>query len=230
MTETKWAPESSSARLQDTRASYDTVAEDYAALLCDELSHKPFDRAMLAAFADRVLTRGGGPVAELGCGPGRITAHLRRLELDVFGVDLSPEMIRVARRDHPGLRFEVGDMTALDVKDASLAGVCAWYSTVHTPPEELPRVFTEFHRVLAPGGTLLLAFKAGDRHRSLTHAYGHDLSLEVHWTPPELVQRLLTEAGLAVEAQVVRAPDEQEGGPQGYVLAHRLPREARPRR
>jgi SAM-dependent methyltransferase len=227
MTETKWAPDSSATRLRDTRASYDTVAEDYAVLLGDELSPKPFDRAMLAAFADRVLTRGGGPVAELGCGPGRITAHLHRLELDVFGVDLSPEMIRVARRDHPGLRFEVGDMTALDIEDASLAGVCAWYSTVHTPPEELPRLFAEFHRVLAPGGILLLAFKAGDRHRNLTHAYGHDLSLEVHWARPELVQRLLAEAGLRVEAQVVRAPDEHERGPQGYVLGRRPPREGR---
>ncbi|MFE5208091.1 class I SAM-dependent methyltransferase [Streptomyces sp. NPDC056600] len=230
MTETKWAPDSSAARLQDTRASYDTVAEDYAELLCDELSHKPFDRAMLAAFADRVLARGGGPVAELGCGPGRVTAHLHRLGLDVFGVDLSPEMIRVARRDHPVLRFEVGDMTALDLEDASVAGVCAWYSTVHTPPEELPRLFTEFHRVLAPGGTMLLAFKAGALRRNLTHAYGHDLSLEVHWARPELVERVLAQAGLTVEAQLVREPDGQERGPQGYVLAHRLPEEARPRR
>ncbi|MEU3557517.1 class I SAM-dependent methyltransferase [Streptomyces fragilis] len=230
MTETKWAPDSCATRPQDSRASHGTVAEDHAALLCGELSHKPFDRAMLAAFADRVRARGGGPVAELGCGPGRITAHLHRLGLDVLGVDPSPQMIRVARRDHPALRFEVGDTTALDLADASLAGVCARYSTAHTPPEGLPRLFAESHRVLAPGGTMLLAFEAGALRRNLTHAHGHDLSLEVDRARPEPVERLLARAGLTVEAQLVREPEERERGPQGYVLAHRPPPEVRPRR
>jgi SAM-dependent methyltransferase len=225
MTQTKGAPATAATRLHRTRESYDAVAEDYAHLLRDELAHKPFDRAMLGAFADRVLAR-GGPVAEIGCGPGRVTAHLHRLGLDVFGVDLSPEMVRVARRDHPGLRFEVGDMTALSLPDASLAGVCAWYSTVHTPPAELPVVFAEFRRVLAPGGLLLLAFKAGDRCRNLTRAHGHDdLCLEVHWARPDLVEELLAQVGLRVETRMVREPDEQERptqGPQAFVLARRL--------
>ena len=54
---------------------------------------------------------GGGPVADVGCGPGHVTAHLRDSGLDAFGIDLSPVMIDVARREHPGLRFEVGSMT-----------------------------------------------------------------------------------------------------------------------
>jgi 2-polyprenyl-3-methyl-5-hydroxy-6-metoxy-1,4-benzoquinol methylase len=48
---------------------------------------------------------------DVGCGTGRITAHLRQLGVDVFGIDLSPGMIEVARRDHPGLRFDLGSMT-----------------------------------------------------------------------------------------------------------------------
>ena len=47
-------------------------------------------RQVLAAFAELARTTDAGPVAELGCGPGRVTAHLRDLGLDVFGVDLSP--------------------------------------------------------------------------------------------------------------------------------------------
>ncbi len=39
---------------------------------------------------------------------GYVTAHLHELGIDAFGIDLSPGMIDVARRDHPGLRFEVG--------------------------------------------------------------------------------------------------------------------------
>ncbi|MFD9095536.1 class I SAM-dependent DNA methyltransferase [Streptomyces collinus] len=211
-------------RLRAVRTAYDTVAVDYEKLARDDLDGKPLDRAMLAAFAELVRAPGGGPVADLGCGPGRVTAHLHALGVDVFGVDLSPGMIAVARRTHPGLRFGVGSMTALGLASGTLGGIVAWYSTVHTPPESLPAVFAECRRVLAPGGHLLLAFKAGERHRQLQRAYGHEVSLDVYWTPPELIAGLVGEAGLVVDARLVREPDEHERprqGRQAFFLAHR---------
>ena len=83
------------------RASYDVIAIDYARRSADELVDQPLDRAVLAAFAEYVTAAGGGPVADLGCGPGHTTAHLRALGLDVSGVDLSPGMVTAARRAHP---------------------------------------------------------------------------------------------------------------------------------
>ncbi|MEV4319367.1 class I SAM-dependent methyltransferase [Actinocrispum sp. NPDC049592] len=207
--------------LTTTRDSYDSVAVDYEKLLRDELDAKPFDRAMLAAFADLVRVEDSGPVADLGCGPGRVTAHLAGLGLTVFGVDLSSEMVAVARREHPGLRFEEGSMTSLALGDGVLGGIVAWYSIIHTPPESLPGIFAEFHRVLAPGGHLLVAFKAGDERRHLAHAYGHDLSLEVYWLPPERVAELSSRAGLVEVARLVRDPDRTEGGPQAYLVARK---------
>ncbi|MEV6535632.1 methyltransferase domain-containing protein [Streptomyces sp. NPDC051639] len=209
------------SRLDATRASYDTVADDYAELLRTELADKPFDRAMLGAFAEKVRDGGGGPVADLGCGPGRVTTYLDGLGLDAYGIDLSPGMVAVARRRHPELRFEVGTMAALDIADGALAGALTWYSTVHTPLEELPLFFGEFHRVLAPGGHLLLAYKVGDERVHLDHAYGHDLDLDVHRFPPERVAGLLRAAGLVEVARLVREADVGENTPQAFVLARR---------
>ncbi|MGY3515927.1 class I SAM-dependent DNA methyltransferase [Micromonospora sp. PTRAS2] len=155
--------------LRETRAAYDEVAVDYARLVHGELARRPLERALLATFAELVggggTTRAAasGPVVEVGCGTGRITAHLCGLGLGVAGLDLSPGMVAVARESWPGLRFGVASMTDLPLPDAGLAGLVAWYSIIHLPPEALPTVFAEFHRVLAPGGELLLAFKAGDR-------------------------------------------------------------------
>ncbi|MYS23365.1 Methyltransferase domain-containing protein [Streptomyces sp. DvalAA-14] len=212
--------------LHTTRTVYDAVAVDYEKLLRDELDDKPLDRAMLAAFAELVRAAGLGPVADLGCGPGRVTAHLSSLGVDVFGVDLSAEMIAVARRRHPGLRFEQGSMTALDLADNTLGGALVWYSTVHTPPELLPKVFAECHRVLAPGAPLLLAFKVGDLRRPLGQAYGHELplTLDVYWLAPDHLAALLNESGLPVDARLIREPDASEKprqGQQGFFLTHK---------
>ncbi|WP_308467637.1 class I SAM-dependent DNA methyltransferase [Rathayibacter soli] len=202
--------------LSETRTSYDTVAADYAELLADELAAKPLDRALLTAFAELV---GAGPVADLGCGPGRITAYLHGLGLDVFGVDLSPGMLAEAGRRHPELRFEEGSLLALDSADASLAGIVAWYSIIHTPLELLPKVFAEFHRTLAGGGQLLLAFQAGDEMVRLTQAYGHEVALDAYRLPPDGITELLVEAGFTVHARVLREPGAGEKTPQAYLMA-----------
>ncbi|HEY3140089.1 MAG TPA: class I SAM-dependent methyltransferase [Acidimicrobiales bacterium] len=207
--------------LSATRTAYDTVAVDYAQLLSDELAAKPLDRALLATFAELVLATGDGLVADLGCGPGRVTAHLHSLGLSAFGVDLSPAMVAVARQRHPELRFDEGSMTDLDLADGGLGGIVAWYSIIHTPPERLPRVFAEFHRVLSPGGQLLAAFQAGDERVHLEQAYGHAISLDAYRLAPDRVAELLNQAGLVVHARLLREPHEPEKVQQAYLLARK---------
>lgn len=209
--------------LEATRTAYDTVAADYADLLRDALAAKPFDRAMLAAFADLVRDDGGGQVADLGCGPGRVTDHLHALGLDVWGLDLSPAMVAVARSTHPHLRFDQGTMTALDLPDHSLGGIVAWYSVIHIPPGLLPTVFAEFRRVLVPGGHLLVAFQAGDETVHLEQAYGHAVCLDAYRRPPEQVAGLLVDAGFTVDAQLVREPVTPEKVRQAYLVARMVP-------
>ena len=204
-----------------TRAAYDTVAVDYAKLLRTELAGKPMDRALIAVFRELVQADGNGMVADIGCGPGRVTAYLDSLGLETFGIDLSPAMVDVARQAHPTLRFEEGTMEALVLGDESLGGIVAWYSIVHTPPERLPLVFAEFARVLASGGHLLIAFQAGDEPRHMAHAYGHDIDLDAYRLPPDRITAMLDNAGLAVQSQLLRAPDESEKTPQAFLLARK---------
>ncbi|OXM74756.1 MULTISPECIES: class I SAM-dependent DNA methyltransferase [Amycolatopsis] len=207
--------------LGDTRAAYDVIAGEFAEWIRDELATKPLDRAVLAAFAELAA----GPVADVGCGSGRITAHLRSLGVDAFGIDLSPEMIAVARRTHPGVRFEVGSMTALDLPAGSLGGLVAWYSVIHVPPADLPAVLAGFRRVLAPGGWLQLAFDVGDEPVHRDEVGGHRVSLDFHPRRVDRVAALLTEAGFKVRARLERAPDDAgpfpETAPQAFVLARR---------
>ncbi|MET8129922.1 hypothetical protein ABZV67_16490 [Streptomyces sp. NPDC005065] len=75
--------------LRETRASYDTVAVDYAELVRPAFEADMLGRSMLGAFAELVQGAGNGPVADVGCGPGHVTAHLHSLGLAAFDVDLS---------------------------------------------------------------------------------------------------------------------------------------------
>jgi SAM-dependent methyltransferase len=162
--------------LASTRAGYDAAAEDLTELWRDALAGRPMERAMLGAFAEIVQTSDLGPVADAGAGAGRVTGYLHSLGVPICGIDLSPAMLAIARREHPDVRFSEGSMTALDLPDGSQGGVLAWYSVIHIPPPDLPRVFAEFGRVLAPGGHVLLAFQVGDEPLHLSEALGHEVS------------------------------------------------------
>ncbi|MDG9715375.1 class I SAM-dependent methyltransferase [Streptomyces sp. DH24] len=191
--------------LSTAREAYDAAATTYAELFRDSLRDSPLDRAILGAFAEVVRASGNGQVADLGCGPGHITAHLAESGLEAFGVDASPAMIELARRACPDLRFDVGSMAALDIADGALGGVLSRWSIIHTPPPRLPVLLAEFHRVLAPGGHLLIGFSASDDAAHPTQVFDHAVAPAYRWWPDHLAA-MLRETGLAEAARMVREP------------------------
>ncbi|MEU4324858.1 class I SAM-dependent DNA methyltransferase [Nonomuraea dietziae] len=211
--------------LDATRAAYDAVAARYAESVPERYRSSPLHHGMIGVFAELVTAFGDGDglVADVGCGPGHVTAHLRSLGVTAFGVDLSPEMIAIARDAHPELRFEVGLMEALQVEDASLAGVLANYSIIHTPPERLPVMLAEFGRVLSPGAHLLLGFPAYDGPVEPAEAYDH-ATFPAYRYSPDRVAELLLAAGLTEVARLVVAPgeDPKRGFPGAFLLARRV--------
>ena len=210
--------------IEATRSSYDAIAPAYSAEHPDSLVESPLDRSLLTAFADLVRTAGEAPVADVGSGPGYVTARLNSLGLPAFGIDISPRMVALAREAHPQLRFEVGSMTSLDVPDGTLGGVVALYSTIHIPDDRLPGVFAEFHWALRPGGHVLLGFQgAEDEHLHLSERYGQDISLDYYFRTPAAVASFLTQAGLPLYSEVLRKPQGEEKRPRVFILAYKPP-------
>ncbi|CAM5340395.1 class I SAM-dependent methyltransferase [Streptomyces avidinii] len=209
--------------LSATREAYDAAAPTYAQLFRDTLRDSPLDRAMLGVFGEAVRSSGNGRVADLGCGPGHVTAHLDELGLTPYGVDVSPTMIELARQAYPGLRFDVGSMATLDIADAELGGILSRWSVIHTPPQELPDILAEFHRVLAPGGHLLVGFSASDGPSHPTQAFDHTVAPAYRWSPDHFAA-LLRGSGLAEVARMVREPQPTDR--RQFQEVHLLARKA----
>jgi ubiquinone/menaquinone biosynthesis C-methylase UbiE len=207
--------------LDHTRSGYDATAAAYADRFHHWLDAKPLELAVLQAFAE--LVGPGGRIVDVGCGTGATTAIFARHGARVVGVDLSPNMIGEARKINAQLDFRIGTMAELEFDDESIAGVCAWYSIIHVPDEGLDAVFAEFHRVLQPGGFLLLAFQIGERPRILDEAFGREVSLVFHRRAPQRVLAAAKPHGFTPYVEMVREPDDDglESTPQGFLIVRK---------
>ena len=210
------------SHLDAVRTSYDEVALDYRDLVEEQFPRDVLGRALLAAFAELVRAQALGPAADLGCGPGHVTAHLAELGVQVRGIYLSPRMVELARSRFPDIEFAVGSMTQLDIADGSLGGILAWFSTHHMPPETLAVMYREFARTLAPGARLLLGTHLGSGEQTNpTSAYGgHPVSYSSFLLPLAQIRDMLGEAGFSIEWHTVEEPGES-GRTHTRILARR---------
>jgi len=206
------------------REDYDRLAEQYALHIADELQHKPFDRELLDRFAAQV--RGRGEVCDMGCGPGHVARHLHDAGLTVFGLDVSPRMLEQARKLNPGISFREGNMLNLDLPEAMLAGIVAFYAIVNLPKDLLPVVFQEMLRVLQPGGLLLLAFHVGDQVLQEDELWGLKISMNFLFFQPAEIRHSLKQAGFVVEEIVEREPypDVEYPSRRAYIFARKKQR------
>lgn len=188
------------------RASYDSVAAAYVEHLYSELARKPLDRHLLNRFAEEVRDR--GTAGDLGCGPGHVARYLHDQGVRMIGLDISPEMVRWATQLNPDVEFRVGDIRALDLPDASLTGIVAFYSVIHLDPSELVVALREFRRVLAGDGVLLVSFHIGDHTVHLDELFEQAVSLDFHFLLPGTVIAALQSAGFVVTEAVEREPYE----------------------
>lgn len=201
------------------QASYDTVADEYVRRISRELEGKPFDRALLDRFADRLAGR--GTVWDLGCGPGHVARYLLDRGVTVSGLDLSPALVAWGRKLHPAIPFEQGDFRRLRAPDHEWAGIVAFYSILHLSRPEVTPTLLEWRRAVAPGGWLLLATHIGEEVRHPDEWWGHRVNVDfTFFLTAELVEYLEV-GGWRIEEATERDPypDVEVATRRLYVLA-----------
>ncbi|MGM7699553.1 class I SAM-dependent methyltransferase [Microbacterium sp. A84] len=195
-------------------AAYDARAAEYIEIAGDISQMDVRDSALIAAWRDATP----GPLLDAGCGPGLWTEFLHDGRRDVRGLDMSEEFLTAARRRHPHLDFRKGSMRTLPFEDASLGGILAWYSLIHTAPNDVSVILSEFTRVLAPGGSLLIGYFDGAPREPFSHA----VAPAYFWSADALTELLVEDGFTVTQAEIrSREPGEVSRRAHGSVTAHR---------
>ncbi len=211
--------------MDDRRRSYDAVADRYAAEFGSELDRKPLDRSLLGVIAELA---GYGPVADVGCGPGHVAAYLSGLGVTTVGVDISSRMCLSANRQR-GIPSAAGDMTALPLASSSMEAIICFYAVIHLGTAERDAAYSEFARVVRPGGHVLVAFHVSDDEstagaaRARTEWWGHDVALTFRFLDPAEELAAMARAGLGPAARLDRGPyiGAEHPSQRSYLLARR---------
>ena len=195
-------------------AAYDARAAEYVAVAGAIEQMDARDAAMIARWCEGTT----GMLLDAGCGPGHWTGFLAQRGRETRGIDLSAAFVDAACSRHPDIPFDVGSFRALPYATGSVGGILAWYSLIHTPPDDLPGILDEFARVLAPDGSILLGFFDGEPRAPFAHAVA-----PAYFWSAEALGVCLGDAGFDVVSAERRArmPDEVSVRPHGSLIARR---------
>jgi SAM-dependent methyltransferase len=176
---------------RDTIASYDRIAEKFAAQWFDHPPMAALDK-LLALLPPEAT------ILDAGCGPGHHAGHLAGRGHRVIGVDLSEGMLRVARRMVRSVPFVRMDARALTFPPRTFDAVWCAAMALHVPREGMLRLLRGFRRVLLPTGILGVNVQIGRRSEVVT--CGDDLRFFEYYHQGAEVAGQIERAGFDVVA------------------------------
>jgi ubiquinone/menaquinone biosynthesis C-methylase UbiE len=203
--------------------TYNATAESYAATRIDELSKKHFDRLILKEFAR--LNKDKGTCADFGCGPGQTTKFLLDADVkDIIGIDISPEMVNVAQKIFPYIKFETGDLLALPYKANHFASAVAFYAIVHFDYDQIAKAFKEVNRVLKKDAHFLFSFHVGDDMVHFDEANDIDVDIDLYLLKTNRILELLGDNKFKIIDAMERLPyqDVEYATKRAYVWAQTI--------
>ncbi len=192
-----------------TRQAYNLAAQKYHDLFHNEMNEKEYDRKLLDSFAARFNK--DSLICDAGCGP---SAHIGKYLFDkgikVVGVDISEKCIELAKLNNPEMKFECADICNMPFDDNSFDGLISYYSIINTPKIYIPKIFSEFRRVLKPDGFLLVAVKAGTTEGYIDDLLGIKTKTYFSLFTQEEIVNYFSQAGFLLEFFDKRNPYDFE--------------------
>lgn len=114
----------------------------------------------------------GGSILDAGCGGGRDCRAFADRGFKVIGIDLSIEMIRLAREFAPGCKLMAADVRYIPLPDQTIDGIWCCASLLHLKRDQTLQALKEFRRVLKVGGICCIMVKEGSGEEIVEYEQG----------------------------------------------------------
>jgi ubiquinone/menaquinone biosynthesis C-methylase UbiE len=141
-------------RVRRTIDFYNKNAKPYSNRISNRFIPKLINR-----FSD--LVEKGEKVLDVGCAAGRDSRHLKNKGFKVVGIDLSDELLNLAREKDKESIYLRMNATDIDFGGDEFGGIFASAVLLHLPSNrQVEKAIGEFYRVMKPGGVLFISVKA----------------------------------------------------------------------
>lgn len=187
--------------LKKTIAVYDLIAQDYAKKI-DAYTPRPEQEKFISLLPKYAK------ILDAGCGPGRDCDYFVKHGFNVIGVDLSENLLTIARQRVPEANFLKQDLRKLNFPLNSFDGIWACASLHHMYRRDVPKALINFYRILKPEGILFVMVKEGTGGKEIRESLSSDLPRHYEFYKSEELTKLLKEAGfIEVENYMWREED-----------------------
>lgn len=105
---------------------------------------------------------------DIGCGPGNITKYLlsKRSDFDIFGIDIAPNMIELAKRNNTTARFSIMDSRQIDAIKTKFDGIICGFCLPYLSQTDGQKLIADCSNLLNENGLIYISFVEGNPNKS----------------------------------------------------------------
>ena len=152
-----------------------------------------------------------GRILDAGCGPGIDTKYISSRGYTSVAIDLSDEMIDLAKERFPGIDFRVGDIRKLDFRPNSFDGVVVAFSLIHIPKADIAGLLKKLHGFLKPNGMIYIAVQEGKSQETfVTEPLKPEEKMFLNVFSSDEIEGIVKEAGFSILKERRREPIKGE--------------------
>jgi SAM-dependent methyltransferase len=150
-------------RYTETFETWNKVASLYQDKFMDlDLYNDTYD------FICNSISKDKATLLEIGCGPGNITKYLlsKRPDFAIFGIDIAPNMIALAKKNNPTASFGIMDSRHIDKIQSTYDGIICGFCLPYLSQKDSQKLVTDCYHLLNENGLLYISFVEGDPGKS----------------------------------------------------------------
>jgi trans-aconitate methyltransferase len=146
-------------RNKETFETWNKIALLYQNKFMDfELYNETYD------FICNSIIKEKAKILEIGCGPGNITKYLlsKRPDFNIYGIDIAPNMIELAKKNNPTADFKVMDSRQISEIKTKFDGIICGFCLPYLSQIESSKLIYDSYNLLTDNGLIYISFVEGD--------------------------------------------------------------------